>query len=391
MIEVKGLTKHYGDTVAVDHLTFTVRPGMVTGFLGPNGAGKSTTMRMMLDLDNPTAGSVRIDSRHYRQLKNPLTYVGALLDAKAMHGGRSAANHLRCLAQSNGIPLSRVAQVLDTVGLTSVAGKRSKGFSLGMGQRLGIAAALLGDPRILMFDEPVNGLDPEGIHWIRNLMKNLAAQGRTVFVSSHLMSEMALTADHLVVIGQGRLLADTSMAEFIRQNSRSYVRLRSPERERLLDVLRREGVAAVPARDGSLEIDGVPARRLGELAAARGLVLHELSPQQASLEEAFMRLTAGSVEYHAHNGEPAGPRAGQQPRRPAVPQGAFAAGPRPAGPYPGGPPPAGPQPGGAQPGGAQPGGPPQGAAQPGGPRPGGPQPGGAQPGGWGGQWQKRRS
>ncbi|MEU3709633.1 ABC transporter ATP-binding protein [Streptomyces catenulae] len=306
MIELDGLTKHYGDKVAVDHLTFTVRPGLVTGFLGPNGAGKSTTMRMMLDLDNPTAGSVRIDGEHYRRLTDPLRSVGALLDAKAVHGGRSAYHHLLCLAQSNGLPRRRVGEVLDTVGLTPVARKRSKGFSLGMGQRLGIAAALLGDPRVLLFDEPVNGLDPEGIHWIRNLMKNLAAQGRTVFVSSHLMSEMALTADHLVVIGRGRLLADTSMAEFIRGNSRSYVRLRSPEAERLRDVLHAERIAATEAADGTLEVDGVPSERLGELAARHGLVLHELSPQQASLEEAFMQLTAESVEYHAHDGEPVG-------------------------------------------------------------------------------------
>ncbi|MFE3774473.1 ABC transporter ATP-binding protein [Streptomyces sp. NPDC059122] len=328
MIELKGLTKHYGDKVAVDQLTFTVRPGIVTGFLGPNGAGKSTTMRMVLGLDNPTAGSVRIDGKHYRQLKDPLTYVGALLDAKAMHGGRSAANHLLCLAQSNGIPRARVDEVLDLVGLTSVAKKRSRGFSLGMGQRLGIAAALLGNPRILMFDEPVNGLDPEGIHWIRHVMKRLAAQGRTVFVSSHLMSEMALTAEHLVVIGKGRLLADTSMAEFIQENSRSYVRLRSPERERLLDVLHRAGVRAMAGPDGALEVDGVPAERLGELAAAQRVVLHELSPQQASLEEAFMQLTAGVVEYHARNG--GGPAAGRRgPSRPAVPERALSVGPPP--------------------------------------------------------------
>ncbi|GGV43064.1 ABC transporter ATP-binding protein [Streptomyces longisporoflavus] len=300
MIELEGLTKRYGEKMAVNNLTFTVHPGIVTGFLGPNGAGKSTTMRMMLGLDNPTAGAARIDGKRYAQLKDPLKYIGALLDAKAMHGGRSAFNHLLCLAQSNGIPRARVHEVLDTVGLTQVAGKKAKGFSLGMGQRLGIAGALLGDPEILMFDEPVNGLDPEGIHWIRNLMKSLASQGRTVFVSSHLMSEMALTADHLVVIGQGRLLADTSMADFIRQNSRSYVRLRTPQRERLLDVLHQEGVTVVEAGNGTFEVDGTPSEDLGELAARHQLVLHELSPQQASLEEAFMRLTAESVEYHAH-------------------------------------------------------------------------------------------
>jgi ABC-2 type transport system ATP-binding protein len=305
MIELEGLTKRYGEKVAVNNLTFTVRPGIVTGFLGPNGAGKSTTMRMMLGLDRPTAGDVRIDGRHYDQLKDPLTYIGALLEAKAWHGGRSAFNHLLCLAQSNGIPRSRVHEVLETVGLTAVARKKTKGFSMGMGQRLGIAAALLGDPRILMFDEPVNGLDPEGIHWIRNLMKSLAAQGRTVFVSSHLMSEMALTADHLVVIGQGRLLADTSMADFIARNSRTYVRIRTPQRERLLDVLHRAGITVVETGGGALEVDGGKPERIGELAAQSQVVLHELSPQQASLEEAFMRLTAESVEYHAHAAAPA--------------------------------------------------------------------------------------
>ncbi|MYW67650.1 ATP-binding cassette domain-containing protein [Streptomyces sp. SID8379] len=308
MIELEGLTKRYGAKTAVNNLTFSVRPGIVTGFLGPNGAGKSTTMRMMLGLDNPTAGTAHIDGKRYAQLKDPLRYIGALLDAKAMHGGRSAYNHLLCLAQSNGIPKSRVTEVLDTVGLTAVAKKKAKGFSLGMGQRLGIAGALLGDPQILMFDEPVNGLDPEGIHWIRNLMKSLAAAGRTVFVSSHLMSEMALTADHLVVIGQGRLLADTSMADFIRQNSRSYVRLRSPQRERLLDVLHEAGITVVESGNGTLEVDGGSTEQLGELAASHQLVLHELSPQQASLEEAFMQLTAESVEYHAHSGRPTQPQ-----------------------------------------------------------------------------------
>ncbi|PBC61348.1 multidrug ABC transporter ATP-binding protein [Streptomyces sp. Tue6028] len=312
MIELVGLTKRYGEKVAVNNLSFTVRPGIVTGFLGPNGAGKSTTMRMVLGLDHPTTGDVRIDGRHYDHLKDPLKYIGALLDAKAMHGGRSAFNHLLCLAQSNGIPRARVHEVLDTVGLTAVARKKAKGFSLGMGQRLGIAGALLGDPRILMFDEPVNGLDPEGIHWIRNLMKSLAAQGRTVFVSSHLMSEMALTADHLVVIGQGRLLADTSMADFIQQNSRSYVRIRSPQRERLLDVLHGAGITVVESGSGTLEVDGGKPEHIGELAAQHQIVLHELSPQQASLEEAFMQLTAESVEYHAHADTPHAP---PEPRR----------------------------------------------------------------------------
>jgi len=309
MIELEGLTKRYGEKVAVNNLTFTVRPGIVTGFLGPNGAGKSTTMRMMLGLDRPTAGDVRIDGKHYDQLKDPLKYIGALLDAKAMHGGRSAYNHLLCLAQSNGIAKKRVHEVLDTVGLTAVARKKAKGFSLGMGQRLGIAGALLGDPRILMFDEPVNGLDPEGIHWIRNVMKSLAAQGRTVFVSSHLMSEMALTADHLVVIGQGRLLADTTMADFITRNSRSYVRIRTPQRERLLDVLDGAGITVVQTGSGTLEVDGGKPEHIGDLAAQHQIVLHELSPQQASLEDAFMQLTAESVEYHAHSDAPPGQQA----------------------------------------------------------------------------------
>ncbi|MGV9911623.1 ABC transporter ATP-binding protein [Streptomyces tendae] len=318
MIELEGLTKRYGEKVAVNNLSFTVRPGIITGFLGPNGAGKSTTMRMVLGLDRPSAGDVRIDGKHYDQLKDPLTYIGALLEAKAWHGGRSAYNHLLCLAQSNGIPASRVREVLDTVGLSAVARKKTKGFSLGMGQRLGIAGALLGDPRILMFDEPVNGLDPEGIHWIRNLMKTLASQGRTVFVSSHLMSEMALTADHLVVIGQGRLLADTSMAEFIAANSRSYVRIRTPQREQLLDALHGAGVPVVEAADGVLEVDGDKSEAVGELAARQQIVLHELSPQRASLEEAFMQLTAESVEYHAHDGQPPGavPQQQQPPGQP---------------------------------------------------------------------------
>ncbi|MFD5285243.1 ABC transporter ATP-binding protein [Streptomyces rubrogriseus] len=318
MIELEGLTKRYGEKVAVNNLSFTVRPGIITGFLGPNGAGKSTTMRMVLGLDRPTAGDVRIDGKHYDQLTDPLTYIGALLEAKAWHGGRSAYNHLLCLAQSNGIPASRVREVLDTVGLSAVARKKTKGFSLGMGQRLGIAGALLGDPRILMFDEPVNGLDPEGIHWIRNLMKTLASQGRTVFVSSHLMSEMALTADHLVVIGQGRLLADTSMAEFIAENSRSYVRIRTPQREQLLDALHAAGVTVVESGEGVLEVDGDKSETVGELAARHQVVLYELSPQRASLEEAFMQLTAESVEYHAHDGQPPGavPQQQQPPGRP---------------------------------------------------------------------------
>jgi ABC-2 type transport system ATP-binding protein len=303
MIELSGLTKRFGEKTAVDRLSFAVRPGVVTGFLGPNGAGKSTTMRMILGLDRPSGGDVRIDGRHYDELRDPLSLIGALLEARAVHPGRTAYNHLLCLAQSNGIPLRRIDEVLDLVGLSGVARKRPKSFSLGMGQRLGIATALLGDPRILMFDEPVNGLDPEGIHWIRNVMKRLAADGRTVFVSSHLMSEMALTADHLVVIGQGRLLADTSMERFIAENARTLVRVRTPEPERLRDVLAAAGLSPVQQPDGSLEVSAADAtaERIGELAAAHRLVLHELSQQRASLEEAFMRLTHESVEYQAHN------------------------------------------------------------------------------------------
>jgi ABC-2 type transport system ATP-binding protein len=299
MIELHELTKRYGDTLAVDRLSFRVPQGVVTGFLGPNGAGKSTTMRMILDLDRPTSGTVTIDGRRYGQLSEPLKYIGALLEAKAVHPGRTAYDHLLWLAQSNRIPAARVGEVLDLVGLTSVARKRSRGFSLGMGQRLGIASALLGDPEIVMFDEPVNGLDPEGILWIRNLMKRLASEGRTVFVSSHLMSEMALTADHLVVIGRGRLLANLSMPEFIRQNSRTAVRIRTPHPEQLLDVLDRAGLRAEGGPGGSYEVVNGDAVRIGDLAAAAGLTLHELSPQQASLEEAFMQMTADSVEYHA--------------------------------------------------------------------------------------------
>ncbi|AXK34733.1 ABC transporter ATP-binding protein [Streptomyces armeniacus] len=343
MIELEGLTKRYGEKTAVDHLTFSVRPGVVTGFLGPNGAGKSTTMRLMLGLDSPTSGDVRIDGKHYDQLQEPLNYIGALLEAKSVHGGRTAYNHLLCLAQSNGIPDRRVSEVLDMVGLSAVAKKRPKGFSLGMGQRLGIAAALLGDPKILMFDEPVNGLDPEGIHWVRNLMQQLAAEGRTVFVSSHLMSEMSVTAEHLVVIGQGKLMADTSMADFIAENSRTYVRVRTPEPERFRDALGTEGINAAPTSDGSLEVDGQPAARVGELAAHHRIVLHELSPQKASLEEAFMRLTAESVEYHAHTQaqtQAQGP-GGMPGAPPIAPQGA---------PPPGAPPQAPPPPdGGGQP------------------------------------------
>src|SRR5580693_5168063 len=299
MIEARGLTKRYGDKVAVDHLSFTVEPGRITGFLGPNGAGKTTTMRLILGLDYPTEGRVTVHGKEFRRLAHPMREVGALLDAKAVHGGRSAYNHLLCLAQTNNLPARRVGEVLDLVGLSEVAGKRSNGFSLGMGQRLGIAAALLGDPAILMFDEPVNGLDPEGILWIRNLMKALAAEGRTIFVSSHLMSEMENTADHLLVIGRGRLIADCSVAEFIERNSVKSVRVRTPKAELLASLIAAAGGTTVPGAAGVLVAQGLPVDQVGDLAFENGIRLHELSPVHASLEQAFMELTAGSVQFHA--------------------------------------------------------------------------------------------
>jgi ABC-2 type transport system ATP-binding protein len=299
MIEARGLTKRYGDKLAVDELSFRVEPGRITGFLGPNGAGKTTTMRLILGLDRPTRGSVSVNGREFRLADRPMRQVGALLDAKAVHGGRSARNHLLCLAQAGGVPPRRVDEVLELVGLTGVAGKRSRGFSLGMGQRLGIAAALLGDPAILMFDEPVNGLDPEGILWIRNLMKSLAAEGRTVFVSSHLMSEMENTADHLIVIGRGRLIADCSVGEFIAANSVQTVRVRTPEPARLRSAAESAGGVTVVTADGVIVVQGLPADRIGDLAYEAGIRLHELAPVQASLEEAFMGLTASSVEFRA--------------------------------------------------------------------------------------------
>ncbi|GAA2603715.1 hypothetical protein GCM10010399_38340 [Dactylosporangium fulvum] len=299
MIEAVGLTKRYGERIAVDKLSFTVRPGQVTGFLGPNGAGKSTTMRMILGLDAPTSGRVTVNGKAFAALDNPMREVGALLDAKAIHGGRSAYHHLLCLAQSNNLPRRRVDEVLDIVGLSGVARKRSKGFSLGMGQRLGIATALLGDPRILMFDEPVNGLDPEGILWIRNLMKSLAAEGRTVLVSSHLMSEMEHTADHLLVIGRGRMIADCTVREFIDRNSALAVRVRTPDSALLAEVVTRAGGKVTAEPDGALLVTELPLQRVGDLAFERGVRLHELSPLQASLEQAFMELTRDSVEYHA--------------------------------------------------------------------------------------------
>jgi ABC-2 type transport system ATP-binding protein len=300
MIEARSLTKRYGDKVAVDDLSFSVEPGKITGFLGPNGAGKTTTMRLILGLDRPTKGTVTVHGRNFRDLAQPMREVGALLDAKAVHGGRSAYNHLLCLAQTNNLPARRVGEVLDLVGLNEVARKRSGGFSLGMGQRLGIAGALLGDPAILMFDEPVNGLDPEGILWIRNLMKALAAEGRTVFVSSHLMSEMESTADHLLVIGRGRLIADCTVAEFIARNSVQTVRVRTPQADELRAAVALAGGHVAAAADGGFVVQGLAPDQIGDLAFERGIRLHELAQAHASLEQAFMELTASSVEFHAH-------------------------------------------------------------------------------------------
>jgi ABC-2 type transport system ATP-binding protein len=299
MIEARGLTKRYGSTLAVDNLSFEVLPGRVTGFLGPNGAGKSTTLRMVLGLDSPTSGTVTIDGRPYPSLHRPLFEVGAMLEAKAIHEGRSAYSHLVCLAQSNGIGRRRVAEVLDIVGLTSVAKKRAGLFSLGMGQRLGIAAALLGDPEVLIFDEPVNGLDPEGIVWIRTLMRSLASEGKTVFVSSHLMAEMALTADHVIVIGRGKLLAEASIDELIQGSSQNFVRVRSLQDAKLDTLVREKGGSSRAEADGALAITGISASAIGELAGTNGIILHELSPQEVSLEEVYMELTHDSVEYRS--------------------------------------------------------------------------------------------
>ena len=295
-IEARGLTKRYGGKLAVDDLTFTVAPGRVTGFLGPNGAGKSTTMRLVLGLDVPTSGTVTVRGKRYADLVNPLHVVGALLDARAVHPGRTAANHLLALAQTAGIGRARVDEVLGLVGLADVAGRRAGTFSLGMSQRLGIAGALLGDPPVLMFDEPVNGLDPEGIRWIRTLMRDLADEGRTVLVSSHLMSEMAMTAQHLVVIGRGRLIADTGIDDFLRGHGDESVLVRSDETDRLARVLRTAG-AALRSEVDALVVEGLTAGEIGRLAAAEGIALSELTPRLESLEDVFMALTSDAVEY----------------------------------------------------------------------------------------------
>jgi ABC-2 type transport system ATP-binding protein len=302
VIEVRGLTKAYGEKIAVADLDVTVRPGIVTGFLGPNGAGKSTTMRCILGLDRPTAGTITVNGRSYRDSPAPMHEVGALLEARAIHGGRSAYHHLLALGATHGIGRHRVEEVLDQVGLTDVAGRRAGTFSLGMGQRLGIATALLGDPATLLLDEPVNGLDPEGIRWVRSLLRHLACEGRTVFVSSHLMSEMALTAEHLIVVGRGRLIADTSTAEFTRQASSAVVRVVSPYAGRLAALLTGEGRSVVTDDEGALAVTGATTAEVGDLALAHGIAIHELTLAAASLEEAFMSMTADSLDFPAHVG-----------------------------------------------------------------------------------------
>ncbi len=298
MIEIENVTKRYGEKVAVDDVSFTVPPGVVTGFLGPNGAGKSTTMRMILGLDRPTSGTVRVNGRAYRDFQAPLHEIGAMLEARAIHTGRSAFHHLLAMAQTHGIGRARVDEVIEMVGLESVARKRAGGFSLGMGQRLGIAAALLGDPQTVILDEPVNGLDPEGIRWIRDLLRRLASEGRTVFLSSHLMSEMALTAEHLVIVGRGKLIADTTVEEVVAQASaHAAVRVRTPEATALREVLAGREVTVAEAEDGVLEVQGRSSEQIGALALEHRLVLHELTPMRASLEDAYLRLTGDAVEY----------------------------------------------------------------------------------------------
>jgi ABC-2 type transport system ATP-binding protein len=324
MIEVRDLTKRFGPKVAVDHLSFVVQPGQVTGFLGPNGAGKSTTMRLILGLDHPNSGAATIDGRPYDQLADPLRTVGALLEAKSVHPGRSARNHLLFLAQTQGLPARRVDEMLEFVGLREVARKRAGSYSLGMSQRLGVAAALLGNPDVLLLDEPVNGLDPEGVLWIRNLMKQLASHGKTVLVSSHLMNEMAVTADHLIVIGKGRLLADAPTEDVIARGSGQSVRVRTPEPDRLTALVTAAGGKAVPAGNGNgeagrdetpaLTVTGLTAARVGELAAASSVVLHELTPQLATLEDAFLELTSDSVEFSHLSAPPSAPSIPGSPR-----------------------------------------------------------------------------
>ena len=304
MIQVRGLTKRYGDTVAVDDLTFEVRPGVVTGFLGPNGAGKSTTMRMVLGLDHPTSGQALVNGSAYRTLDQPLRHVGALLEANAVHPGRSARDHLRVAACSNGLPMSRVDEVLEDVGLAAVAKRRVKGYSLGMRQRLGIAAALLGDPGVLLFDEPVNGLDADGVRWVRHLLRDLAAEGRTVLVCSHLMSEMQQTADHLLVIGRGQLLADASIQEVLAKSGARAVRVRTADPDAFQGSLARLGAKVERLEDGALLVAGVSTEDIGAVAREASLTLYELTEVPSSLEHAYLQLTADSVEYAASTAEP---------------------------------------------------------------------------------------
>lgn len=299
MIEAQGLTKRYGVTTAVDRMSFTVKPGRVTGFLGPNGAGKSTTMRMIVGLDRPSAGTVTVNGRRYADHRSPLQEVGVLLDAKAIHTGRTARNHLRAMAATHGIATKRVDEVIEMTGLETVANRRVGGFSLGMGQRLGIASALLGDPQTLILDEPVNGLDPEGVMWVRNLTKYLASQGRTVFLSSHLMSEMALTADHLIVVGRGRVLADAPLADVVAGAKGAKVRVRSPRADDLELLLRRTGAAVIATEPGVLEVTGASAEQVADAAASAGLPVYELTQVGSSLEDAYLELTADAVEYHS--------------------------------------------------------------------------------------------
>ncbi|MGO1496461.1 ATP-binding cassette domain-containing protein [Agrococcus casei] len=297
MIVAEHLTKRFGQKQAVSDVSFTVAPGKVTGFLGPNGAGKSTTMRMIVGLDRPTSGSVSIDGRSYSSLRSPLTEVGVLLDAKAVHTGRSAVNHLRSMAATHGIRRSRVDEVIEITGLTSVARKRAGGFSLGMGQRLGIAAALLGDPHTLILDEPVNGLDPEGVMWVRRFVRHAASEGRAVLLSSHLMSEMALTADHLIILGRGRVLADAPLADIVEQWTTKSVRVRSPRAREIAEAAASDTVSVTSRGNGYLDINGATAAEVGELAAARSLPLHELTPTTGTLEDAYLKLTGDQVEY----------------------------------------------------------------------------------------------
>ena len=299
MIEVENLSKRYGEKLAVDGLDFVVQPGIVTGFLGPNGAGKSTTMRMIAGLDQPTAGRARVNGADYRAASAPMAELGILLEAKAMHTGRSARNHLLALALTNGVSRRRVDDLIDMVGLSDVARKRVGGFSLGMGQRLGIASALLGDPQVVVLDEPVNGLDPEGVLWIRNLLKGLAAEGRTVFVSSHLMSEMALTATRLVVVGRGRLIADTTVEEFVARAGGGTVTVRTPRAAQLRDLLLGPDISVTSDQSGVLQVQGLTAEQIGTAAWQAHLPVYELTPTHASLEEAFMQVTKDSIEYHA--------------------------------------------------------------------------------------------